>query len=67
MGAGTGTPGIGDIPGVGDIDGMSMGCSIILLLLMFMESQQLGRAMRKYRPTAMTKIPTAMPVIAKAW
>ena len=44
-----------------------MGCSIILLLPMFMEAQQLGRAIKKYRATAMTKNPTAIPVIAKAW
>ncbi|CAM3269872.1 hypothetical protein H7J08_12715 [Mycobacterium frederiksbergense] len=67
MGAGRGAPGIEDIPGIGDIEGMSMGCSIILLLPMFMEAQQLGRAIKKYRPTAMTKNPTAIPVIAKAW
>ena len=42
------------MPGIGDIDGAFMGCSIILLLPMFMKSQQLGRAMSRYKPaTAM--------------
>ena len=54
------------MPGIGDIDGAIMGCSIIVLLPMFMKSQQLGRAMNRYKPAAMTKIPTAIPVIARA-
>ena len=54
------------MPGLGDIDGAFMGCSIILLPPVFMKSQQLGRAMSRYKPAAMTKIPTAIPVIARA-
>jgi hypothetical protein len=65
--AGTEAVGIGGTPGIVDIDGAFMSCSIILLLPMFMESQQLGRAMSRYKPAAMMNSPTAMPVIARAW
>jgi hypothetical protein len=64
-----GMPGIGDMLGGGDMEGMCM-----LFISSCIDAQQFmcepmcepGCAMRRYRPAAMTKMPTAMPVAARA-
>jgi hypothetical protein len=78
VGVGAGVFGIGDMPGVGDIDGIC--CIGIFIFFMsslmeaqqssfaaFMESQQPECAKkRRYTPATMMKMPTAMPVMARA-
>jgi hypothetical protein len=75
VGLGLGVFGIGDIPGVGDIDGMDGICSFGIFMSFIMEAQQssFGACMepecakkRRYMPATMMKIPTAMPVMARA-
>jgi hypothetical protein len=56
--------------GIGDIDGIEVICCIgIFMFFMssFMESQQPECAKkRRYTPATMMKMPTAMPVMARA-
>jgi hypothetical protein len=70
VGVGAGVFGIGDMLGIGDIDGIEVICCIgIFMFFMssFMESQQPECAKkRRYTPATMMKMPTAMPVMARA-
>jgi len=72
VGLGVGVLGIGDMLGIGDIDGF---CSIGIFMSFIMEAQQssIGARMEpecakktRYTPATMMKMPTAMPVIARA-
>ena len=75
-GVGTGVFGVGDMLGIGDIDGMD---GIFMLFMSFiMEAKQSSFAAcmepqqpecakkRRYTPAATMKMPTAMPVMARA-
>jgi hypothetical protein len=75
-GVGTGVFGVGDMLGIGDIDGMD---GIFMFFMSFiMEAQQSSFAAcmepqqpecakkRRYTPATTMKMPTAMPVMARA-
>jgi hypothetical protein len=81
VGVGAGVFGIGDMLGVGDIDGMDGICCIgifMFFMSFIMEAQQSSFAAfmelqqpecakkRRYTPATMMKMPTAMPVMARA-
>jgi hypothetical protein len=75
-GVGTGVFGVGDMLGIGDIDGMDG--VFMFFMSSFMEAQQSSLAAcmepqqpecakkRRYTPATTMKMPTAMPVIARA-
>jgi hypothetical protein len=70
--------GIGDMLGVGDIDGIDGICPIGIFMSFIMEAQRSAIAAfmesqqpecakkRRYTPATMMKMPTAMPVMARA-
>ena len=78
VGVGAGAFGIGDMLGVGDIDGMDGICPIGIFMSFIMEAQQSSFAAcmepqqpecakkRRYTPATRMKMPTAMPVMARA-
>jgi hypothetical protein len=75
QGVGVGVFGIGDMLGIGDIDGIEGFCSIGIFMSFIMEAQQSSFGARmepecakktRYTPATMMKMPTAMPVIARA-
>jgi hypothetical protein len=77
VGVGLGVFGIGDMPGVGDIDGVEGICPIGIFMSFIMEAQSSFAACmepqqpecakkRRYTPATIIKMPTAMPVMARA-
>ena len=59
--------GIGDMLGIGDIDGVEGICCIGIFMSFIMEAQQPECAKKtRYMPATRMKMPTAMPVMARA-
>lgn len=60
--------GIGDMLGIGDIDGIEGICPIGIFMSFMPQQSQLFECAKKsrYTPAAMMKMPTAIPVMARA-